>query len=108
MSYDPALSAMHRKQEIMDKEAKMSTPKRTVPRNSVALIVSREPGPEGEDAFLDLQVLVAEEGDEDGYLTSVANLAANLLEHAMFGEDEDEDGLEIDPEFLGTIDLGED
>jgi hypothetical protein len=108
MSYDPALSAMHRKQEIMDKEAKMKAPKRTVPKNSVALIISREPGLEGEEAYLDLQVLPAEEGD-DGYLTSIANLAANLLEQSMFGEDDDdEEELELDSAFFGTIDLGED
>lgn len=108
MSYDPALSAMHRRQEIMDKEAKMKAPKRTVPKKSVALIISREPGPEGEEAYLDLQVLSAEEGDEDGYLTSIANLSANLLEQSMFGEEDDEEEFELDPEFLEQIDLGED
>jgi hypothetical protein len=110
MSYDPALAAMHRRQEIMDKEANMSTPKRTVPKNSVALIISKEPGPEGEEAFLDLQVMSPEEGDNDGYLTSIANLAANLLENTMFGDDDDdvEEELELDSAFFDAIDLGED
>ena len=94
----------------MDKEAKnMDKPKREIPKNSVALIISRESGLKGEEAFLDLQVLPAEEGDEDNYLTSIANLAANLLEQSMFGGEEDaEDELELDPEFLEQIDLGED
>lgn len=109
MTYDPALSAMHRKQEIMDKEP-MSKDKRTIPPKAVALIISKEPGEGEDDYLLDLQVIAPEEGDTDGYLVSIANLAANLLENAMFGEDEDadEDDLEIDPEFLGSIDLGED
>jgi hypothetical protein len=53
-------------------------------------------------------VISPEEDHEDGYLVSVANLAANLLEQSMYGEDDDEEGLELDPEFLGQIDLGED
>jgi hypothetical protein len=108
MSYNPVMAGIHRRQELLDEEEKMDKPKREVPKNSVALIISREPGPGGEEAFLDLQVLTAEEGDVDGYLTEVANLAANLLEHAMFGDEDDEEDLEIDPEFLGQIDLGED
>jgi hypothetical protein len=51
-----------------------------------------------------------EEGDNDGYLTSIANLAANLLENTMFGDDDDdvEEELELDSAFFDAIDLGED
>ena len=83
---------------------------REIPKNAVALVITKEPG-EGEDDFmLDLQVLAPETGDEDNYLVSIANLAANLLENSMFGdeEDEDEESFELDPDFLGSIDLGED
>ena len=104
------LAAIHRRQELLDEENKMTTPKREIPKNAVALVITKEPG-EGEDDFmLDLQVLAPETGDEDNYLVSIANLAANLLENSMFGdeEEEDEEGFELDPDFLGSIDLGED
>jgi len=76
---------------------------RTIPKNSVALIISRERGAEEEDYMLDLQVIPPEHDTTDGYLTSVANLAVNLLEQAMFGGDEDdeEDDLELLPSLLG-------
>jgi hypothetical protein len=81
---------------------------REIPKNAVALVVTKEPG-EGEDDFmLDLQVLAPETGDEDNYLVSIANLAANLLENAMFGEEEDEEGFELNSDFFDSIDLGED
>jgi hypothetical protein len=109
MSYDPVMAGIHRRQELLDEEEKkMDKPKREIPKNSVALIITREPGDNEEDYFLDLQVISPEEDHEDGYLVSVANLAANLLEQSMYGEDDDEEGLELDPEFLGQIDLGED
>jgi len=83
---------------------------RTIPKNSVALIISRERGAEEEDYMLDLQVIPPEVDLTDGYLTSVANLAVNLLEQAMFGGDEDdeEDDLELLPSLLDDIDLGYD
>lgn len=82
---------------------------RELPKNAVALVITKERGETDDDYILDLQVLAPEEADDDGYLVSIANLAANLLENAMFGEeDEDEEGLELDPDFLGSIDLGED
>jgi hypothetical protein len=87
------------------------TENRTIPKNSVALIISRERGAEEEDYMLDLQVIPPEADLTDGYLTSVANLAVNLLEQAMFGGDdegdEDED-LDLLPGFLDDIDLGYD
>lgn len=85
------------------------TENRTIPKNAVALIISRERGATEEDYMLDLQVIPPETDLTDGYLTSVANLAVNLLEQAMFGEEEDldEDGLDMLPELLGDIDLDE-
>lgn len=84
---------------------------RTIPKNSVALIISRERGAEDEDYMLDLQVIPPEADLTDGYLTSVANLAVNLLEQAMFGGDDDgdeEDDMDLLPGFLDDIDLGYD
>jgi hypothetical protein len=108
MAYNPVLDAMRRRQELLDEESKMTKPKREIPKNAVALVITKEPG-EGEDDFmLDLQVLSPETGDEDNYLVSIANLAANLLENAMFGDEEDEEELELDSDFFGSIDLGED
>jgi len=82
---------------------------RTISKDAVALVISREPTQEGHEDYLDLQVLPAEEGDEDSYLLSVANLAANLLERSMFGEEaeeefiEDEPGFDVDPEYFGNL-----
>ena len=84
---------------------------RTIPKNSVALIISRERGAEEEDYMLDLQVIPPEADITDGYLTSVANLAVNLLEQAMFGGDDEgdeEEDLDLLPGFLDDIDLGYD
>lgn len=84
---------------------------RTIPKNSVALIISRERGAEEGDYMLDLQVIPPEADLTDGYLTSVANLAVNLLEQAMFGGDDDgdeEDDMDLLPGFLDDIDLGYD
>jgi len=81
---------------------------RTIPKNSVALIISRERGAEEEDYMLDLQVIPPEADITDGYLTSVANLAVNLLEQAMFGGDDEgdeEEDLDLLPGFLDDIDL---
>lgn len=108
MAYNPVLEVMKRRQELLDEESKMAKPKREISKNAVALVITKEPGETEDDYMLDLQVLAPEAGDDDGYLVSVANLAANLLENAMFGEDEDEEGFELDPDFLGSIDLGED
>lgn len=83
---------------------------RTISKEAVALIISREPAQEGHEDYLDLQVLPAEEGDDDSYLLSVANLAANLLERSMFGEEEEEEdfsedelGFDVDPEYFGNL-----
>jgi hypothetical protein len=87
------------------------TENRTIPKNSVALIISRERGAEEEDYMLDLQVIPPEADLTDGYLTSVANLAVNLLEQAMFGGDDEgdeEEDLDLLPGFLDDIDLGYD
>ena len=87
------------------------TENRTIPKNSVALIISRERGAEGEDYMLDLQVIPPEADLTDGYLTSVANLAVNLLEQAMFGGDDEgdeEEDMDLLPGFLDDIDLSED
>ena len=84
---------------------------RTIPKNSVALIISRERGATEEDYMLDLQVIPPEADLTDGYLTSVANLAVNLLEQAMFGgedEGDEEEDLDLLPGFLDDIDLGYD
>lgn len=84
---------------------------RTIPKNSVALIISRERGATEEDYMLDLQVIPPEADLTDGYLTSVANLAVNLLEQAMFGGDDEgdeEEDLDMLPGFLDDIDLGYD
>lgn len=88
---------------------------RTISKEAVALIISREPAKEGHEDYLDLQVLPAEEGDEDSYLLSIANLAANLLERSMFGEEDvedelagDEPGFDIDPEYFGNLFAEED
>jgi len=108
MSYNPILDVMRRKQELMEEEEKNKKPDRVVSKRSVALVITREPGDTPDDYFLDLQVISPEEDHEDGYLVSIANLAANLLEQAMYGEEEEEDEFEFDPEFLGSIDLGED
>jgi len=84
------------------------TENRTIPKNSVALIISRERGAEEEDYMLDLQVIPPEADITDGYLTSVANLAVNLLEQAMFGGDDEgdeEEDLDLLPGFLDDIDL---
>lgn len=61
--------------------------------------------------MLDLQVIPPESDLTDGYLTSVANLAVNLLEQAMFGGDDEgdeEEDLDMLPGFLDDIDLGYD
>jgi len=79
---------------------------RTIPKDAVAVIVRKD----SEDGFLDLQVLPPETGDTE-YLVSVGNLAANLLEQAMFGEGDEtetEESFELDPDFLESLDLGED
>lgn len=79
---------------------------RTIPKDAVALVIRKD----SEEGFLDLQVVSPETGDTE-YLVAIGNLAANLLEQAMFGEDaeiEDEESFEIDPEFLESLDLGED
>ena len=61
--------------------------------------------------MLDLQVIPPEADLTDGYLTSVANLAVNLLEQAMFGGDDEgdeEEDMDLLPGFLDDIDLSED
>jgi hypothetical protein len=108
MAYNPVLDSMRRRQELLDEESKMTTPKREIPKNAVALVITKEPGEGEDDYMLDLQVLAPETEDEDGYLVSIANLAANLLENAMFGDEDDEEELELDSDFFGSIDLGED
>jgi len=98
--YNPVWSLISRQQELLDKENNMN---RKIPKNAVAVVITRD----SEEGFLDLQVLPPEQDDADGYLTSIANLAVNLLEQAMFGEEDDEDGFELDPDFVDSIDFGD-
>ena len=79
---------------------------RTIPKDAVALIIRKD----SQEGYLDLQV-IAPETEDNEYLVSIGNLAANLLEQAMFGTDEeaeDEESFELDPDFLGSLDLGDD
>lgn len=81
---------------------------RTIPKDAVAVVVRKDK----EEGFLDLQVLAPETGDVE-YLTSVGNLAANLLEQAMFGEDaeiedEDDESFDVESALLDGIDFGDD
>ena len=80
---------------------------RTIKKNEVALVIRKEVMDDGEE-FLDLQVIPPE--PEDEYLIQVANLAAHLLEQAMFGETDeffDDEGVDVEPELLAGLDLGD-
>jgi len=80
---------------------------REIPKNAVALIISKD----AQEGYLDLQVLAPESGDTE-YLVAIGNLAADLLESAMFGaseeEDDDDESFEVESALLDGIDFGDD
>jgi hypothetical protein len=80
---------------------------RTIPTDAVAVVIRKDK----EEGFLDLQVIAPETGDTE-YLIAVGNLAANLLEQAMFGEgaeeDEDDESFDVESALLDGIDFGDD
>jgi hypothetical protein len=78
---------------------------RTIPTDAVAVVIRKDK----EEGFLDLQVIAPETGDTE-YLIAVGNLAANLLEQAMFGEgaEEDDESFDVESALLDGIDFGDD
>lgn len=109
MGFNPVLAAMHRKQELIDKESKMSKPSRLVPSDSAALIISKE----SDEGFLDVQI-ISPEGDSETDLSEqyfAVLRALQLLEQELFGEGEEdeeneenedsEEFVELDPDSFG-------